>query len=385
MPGILPAVASAVATAAPTVAASSASAAASASLTATLTSFATSALTNLAISAALSILNPQVGQAGRPVDWLLDPDAPIPFAAGRVGAAGSVVHKATFGPDKMYYGFVTVLSGAGPIKSFQTFRGDEETVTFDGTGKAISSQWTGEMWMKTQRGLQPTTSAITSPTGLKNGTSLPGWGASSRLNGKAAYMMVLGENSKRTAYPTGEPKPLWVIEGLYGWDPRLDSTYPGGSGSCRLNDPATWVYLTNPPLWALKWALGLWEGPTGKGAPQVDYQVGGIGAKVEGIDVPAFVNAANIADANGWTVAAYPTTDDDKSQVLDGFLQASGCIYAQKAGKISCIQRAAPARQSSLSRQPTQPVHSKSTRRQAGSTASTPCAPSSGQKTTAGR
>lgn len=49
-----------------------------------------------------------------------------------------------------------------------------------------------------------------------------------------------------------------------------------------------------------------------------------------------------MSDANGWTVAAYPNTDDDKSQVLDAFLQAGGCVYAQRAGKISCIQRAAP-------------------------------------------
>src|SRR5690606_30984382 len=47
-------------------------------------------------------------------------------------------------------------------------------------------------------------------------------------------------------------------------------------------------------------------------------------------------------DANSWTVCAYPTTDDDKSQVLDSFLQAGGAIYATRAGKVSCIQRSAP-------------------------------------------
>ncbi|HEY1071512.1 hypothetical protein [Brevundimonas sp.] len=318
-----------------------ASAAATATLTSTLMSVATNVLTNLAISAALSALQPQVGVAGRTFEWTLDPDGPIPFAAGRVGVAGSVVYRKTYGPDLMYYGFVSVLSGAGPIDGFETFRGDDEFVTFDGAGKAITSQWKGEMWLKQSFGTQPDT-ALVSPAGLKNNVTLPGWTGANRLSGKAAYMLVLGENSKRTAYPTGEPKPLYVIRGLKGWDPRQDSTYPGGAGPCRLNDPSTWVYIANPILWALKWSLGLWEGPIGKGAPQVDYQVGGIGAKLSGIDVPAFVAAANVADANGWTVAAYPTTDDDKSQVLDAFLQAGGAIYAQRAGKISCIQRAAP-------------------------------------------
>lgn len=100
-------------------------------------------------------------------------------------------------------------------------------MTFDGNGKATSSQWSGEMWMHTRFGTQPDTALVT-PTGLKNSATLPGWTTGHKLSGKACYMLVLGENSKRTAYPTGEPKPLWVIEGLYGWDPRLDSTYPGG-------------------------------------------------------------------------------------------------------------------------------------------------------------
>lgn len=341
MPFLLPAAASAVAAAAPAAAAAGASAAASAGIGATLTSIAGNVLMNVAISAAMSIFQPQVGVAGRTFEWTLDPDGPIPFAAGRIGVPGSAVYRKTFGPDLMYYGIPSVISGAGPIDGYEAFLADDETVTFDGSGKAVSSQYAGELWYKTKLGTQPDT-AITSPTGLKNGATLPGWTSAHKLSGKACYMIVMGENSKGSAFPTGEIKPLPTLRGLKVYDPRLDSTYPGGSGAHRLADPSTWTYSANPILWALKWTLGLWEGPNGKGAPQVDYQVGGIGAKLSGIDVPAFVAAANVADANGWTCAAYPTTDDDKHQVLTGFLQAGGAVYAQRAGKISCIQRAAP-------------------------------------------
>ncbi|MRL69911.1 hypothetical protein [Brevundimonas sp. SPF441] len=341
MPFLLPAAASAVSAAAPAAAAAGASAAASAGIGATLTSIAGNVLMNVAISAAMSIFQPQVGVAGRTFEWTLDPDGPIPFAAGRIGVPGSAVYRKTFGPDLMYYGIPSVLSGAGPIDGFEGFMADDETVTFDGSGKAVSSQYAGELWYKTKLGTQPDT-AITSPTGLKNGATLPGWTSAHRLSGLASYMIVMGENSKGTAFPTGEIKPIITFRGLKVYDPRKDSTYPGGSGAHRLADPATWTYSANPILWALKWTLGLWAGPNGKGAPQVDYQVGGIGAKLSGIDIPAFVAAANVADANGWTCAAYPTTDDDKHQVLTGFLQAGGAIYAQRAGKISCIQRAAP-------------------------------------------
>lgn len=88
--------------------------------------------------------------------------------------------------------------------------------------------------------------------------------------------------------------------------------------------------------------MGLWEDTTGKGAPQFGQQVGGIGAPIDSIDVASFIEAANIADANGWTTAAWPSTDDDKAQVLDAFLQAGGAYYIERAGKIACLHRAAP-------------------------------------------
>lgn len=341
MPFLLPAAATAVAAAAPAAAATTAAATAGA----TLTSIATNIAMNVAISAVMSALQPQVGTGGRSWEWTLSPDGPIPFAAGRIGVPGAAVHKATFGPDLMYYGIPSVLSGAGPIDGYETFKADDELVTFDANGKAISSQYAGELWFRRTMGNQPDI-AVTSPPGLKNNATLPGWGAQHKLSGKAAYMVVMGENSKGTAFPTGEIKPMITLRGLKGWDPRLDSTWPGGDGPCRLDNPATWVYLRRPGLWGLKWALGLWEGPTLKGAPAhgsaTDYQVGGIGAKLSGIDIAAFVNLENICDANDWTVSAYPTTDDDKFAVLESFLQAGGATFAMRAGKISCIQRAAP-------------------------------------------
>lgn len=340
MPHILPLAATAAAAAAPIATATAATATAS-TLSATLVSVASQAAVSMAINAAMSVLSPKVGSAGRPVDWTLNPDGPIPFAFGRVGVAGAVVHKRTFGPDKMYYGFVSCVSGAGPIAGFEAFTADDFPVTFNGAGMAVTSEWTGEMWRATRLGTQPDT-WLPTPTGLKHNAILPNWTASHRASGKALSMLVMGENSKRTAYPNGEVKPLEIFRGLLCWDPRLDSSYPGGAGSCRLDNPSTWVWSENPIICALRWCLGLWESPTGKGTPFIGQQVGGIGSRLSGIDVPAFVAAANVCDANGWTCAAYPNTDDDKHQVLVSFLQAAGAIYSQRAGKISLIQRAAP-------------------------------------------
>jgi hypothetical protein len=342
VPHLLPAAASAIAQAAPTAAAT----AAKATVMGTLKSVAFNALTSLAISSALSVFSPAVGASARQVEFVIDPDGPIPFAAGRVGVSGSVIHRDTFGPDLMYYGIPFVLSGAGPITAIESFMADDHPMAFDANGGATTEPYRQELFFRSVLGFQPAPAALTTPSGLKKGATLPGWTSAHKLSGKAAGLIVMAENSKGSAFPTGEIKPLIQLLGLKGWDPTLDSTYPGGDGPCRLHDASTWVTLTCPILWGLKWALGLWEGPTLKGAPAhdslTDHQVGGIGARLSGIDVPAFVAASNIAKANAWTVSAYPNTDDDKHQVLEAFLQTGGATYSQRAGKISCISRAAP-------------------------------------------
>ena len=348
MPQAIPMVVAAITTAAT---ATATAVGASAAAAAAFATFAVNAVGTLALSAALTLastaMQPKVASSGTAIDWTADPDAPMHFAFGRVGVAGQLVHNAVYGPDKMFVGFVGVVSSAGPINGFVGFRADETTVTFDGSGKAITSDYAGEMYLTRQVGLQPTTTGLSSPSGLKNGATMPGWGSSYKLNAKAAYMMTLAENSKRSAFEGKVPTGIHTLEGLRCWDPRLDSTYPGGSGSCRLNDPATWLYSTNAYLHALKWVLGLWEGPTLKGAPAhdstTDYQVGGIGARVDGVVVQDYVEAATAFDENEtWACAAWPSTDDDKAAVLDSFLQAGGGIYAQKAGKIGCVHRIAP-------------------------------------------
>lgn len=313
--------------------------------TATLAQIATVAAVGIGAGvggiAASKALTPEIGSQGAAVRWEANPDAPLRFAFGRVGVKGSIIDAAIYGPDRMYVSFACTVSAAGPIKRFVSFRAGDYYMTFDGAGAAVNEPYRGEMWLATRLGAQPDT-ALSLPSGLKNGAAFPGWGTARKLSGSACYLVTLGENSKRSAYEGKVPGFVTVIEGLFCYDPRQDSTYPGGSGSCRLNNPATWVWTQNPILFALKWTLGLWEGPTGKGAPQVDYQVGGIGAKVESIRLATVVEAANVADANGWTSAAWPSTDDDKAQVLDGFLKAGGARYAEIAGQIAFIHRAAP-------------------------------------------
>lgn len=280
------------------------------------------------------LLTPQVGVGGSPTDWQADPDAGIPFVVGRRGVAGNIVHRDEWGPDNRYQSFVSVYSAGGPIQSFGTFQADETAVTFGTYGRVGSGTWQDVMWLDTRLGAQPDT-ALETPADKGDPTvsgAMPEWGSAYKLSGKAASMWTLALDHDRKRYPSGDPRPRIDIEGILGYDPRLDSTYPGGSGSCRVDDRTTYVYSQNPIIGALNNALGYREN---------GELVGGIGSSIGGIDVAAFVECANIADANGWTVSAHFTTKDDNHQVLLGFLQAGGATYANNAGLISCVSRAA--------------------------------------------
>nr|WP_314432382.1 hypothetical protein [uncultured Brevundimonas sp.] len=304
-------------------------------LAGSVTLFGVSAGTLNMVSAGLTAVGgllekPQSAGSGSPSDWTSNPDQPTPFAFGRVGCAGKIIHRDEFGPDNFRQVIVSVYSGAGPVRSFQSYKAGDLTVSFTGAGAAIG-KYAGQMWRATRSGSQPDTAlALSLPGGA--GQQVPGWGSNHKLSGKACDMLVLQQDSKFSVYPSGEPTPLAVIEGVYGYDPRFDDTYPGGAGTCRLGIRATYRWIDNPIIAALNWALGLVEN---------GQVVGGVGASIDGIDVPAFVEAANIADANDWKVTAWPDTSEDVSQVLKQFLQAGGASYARHAGKISCVSRGA--------------------------------------------
>lgn len=279
-----------------------------------------------------AVLAPKVDIGGAPDQWQSDVDAPIPFIVGRVGTRGFKVHRDGWGDENRYRTIVTAYSGAGPIKGVEKWIANTQTLTIGANGAVTApSAYAGKMWVISTPGNQPQASALMQ-TGLDAASpAMEGWNASSRISGKFHSLATFYRDSKFKSFPSGEPQLTTVAEGIYAYDPRLDSTYPGGSGSCRLNDASSWVYSVNPFIHALKWILGYFE--NGK-------LVGGIGADISEVDVAAFVAGANVADANGWEISARPTTKDDKHEVLSAMLQAGGGRYLDKGGRYSCMVKA---------------------------------------------
>ncbi len=284
-----------------------------------------------AASAALNvIMSPRVDAAGAPERWSPDPTAPIGVLVGTRGVGGQVIHKAAYGPDNRFLSFVSVISAAGPIKSFGAFKADRLTVTFGSNGVATNGgNFKDNMWLATEPGRQAQPAALIQ-SGLPGGGTLPNWSAAHKASGKAHMIWTLRQDSKFETY-AARPVPICSgAQGVYGYDPRLDSTWPGGSGSCRLNDPSTYVWIDRPGLAALNWALGFRE--NGK-------VVAGMNLPISAIDIDAHIALENICEANGWTVSAWPTTADAKGEVYRAFLQAGGATYSTHAGQLSPILR----------------------------------------------
>lgn len=271
-------------------------------------------------------------KGGDPKEFNYDPDAGLPFPMGRVMVPGTLNYRVGFGPTNRFNAIVATVAASGPIQSFVSSTFNDEVTSFGTNDVATDGEHSGAMWMQRLVGTQPQ-AALTFPTGLDVAGQPPtGWDEDYGQSGRAVFLLTMFENSKKTEFGGGVPVVRNVVEGLLGWDP-LD-------GASEVDDVSTWVYLTEGGRWALNWCIGRWEGPDGVGGygtPYLSSIVGGIGAPLSGIDVPGFEAVAETADANGWTMAACPTSADDKIDVLEDLLQASGAVRSRKAGKLSCI------------------------------------------------
>lgn len=283
---------------------------------------------SLLASSALSPPQVGLGAAGTQVDFQADTNAGVPLVIGRTGTAGKIVHVMTTGAAHKngHLAYKVVLS-AGPIEGVESFSANGVPVAFAGD-TAQTGKYLNQMWMRDDLGTKPQAANV--PGGYDPAWT-PEWTAAHKLSGLASAWWTMYFSPE--AYPTGTPPPMWVVLGPAVYDPRKDSTYPGGVGPQRADDETTWSFAgrDNPYLQALTWCLG--RRANGK-------LVHGAGVPLASIDVAAFVNGANIAEANGWTVGGEITSSDRKWEVLRAMLQAGGGVPAFTGGRLTCVVRA---------------------------------------------
>lgn len=282
---------------------------------------------------------------GASTQVMIGANMPSPYIIGECYFAGVRVHHVGYGPDSSSgvknpsLGMVDIFSVGGPVQALTGVYLDFTQTSFAGgtSGEAVG-HYAGHLWIDSQLGETPEGSALTPQY-----APMPDWGAGYKLSGKAAILWNARFPKDGKRYGSGFPQSGAIWQGVLTYDPREDSTYPGGSGAHRWADPsdkaafsaakATWSYDPNPGLHALRYALGTWErDETNTSAEYV--QTFGIGLPMDAIWVEDFVELANVCEANGWSCHGILFEPGDKWDNLKNILAAGGAEPAFRNGKL---------------------------------------------------
>jgi hypothetical protein len=183
------------------------------------------------------------------------------------------------------------------------------------------------------------------------------WNQNARLTGCAYshWRFKLTGNSKKAESPfvSGLPSRITVIgRGGKLYDPRRDSTVPGGNGPMRADDQSTWRFTTddgvtigeNLPLQILRVVLGWRIRNPSTGALKLAT---GSGVPPRRINLASIAVAANLADelvnrsAGGqeprYHGAGVVSEGDDPKTVLDMLCTACCARFRDTGGKLSLV------------------------------------------------
>lgn len=248
---------------------------------------------------------------------------PTPYLMGRSYGGGALVHDIGYGGtiDKVPnpYRFMAIIYSIGPVAALVSTQADFTPITFSGT--TASGYYSGWLYRDYQLGALPEADALAAQFGTPTD-----WSTAHKLSGKAAIAYTLKFDKAGKVFSGGVPQLGAVWDGVLAYDPREDSTYPGGSGSQRIDDETTWAWSDNPAVHALTYAIGRYQN---------DVKVFGIDLGDASIDVDAFVAWANVCEANGWKVGGTIYEPGDKWQNLKLICQAGAAEPLFSGGKLT--------------------------------------------------
>lgn len=269
-----------------------------------------------------------VGQAS---DITIGANQPIPYLMGYAYSGGALIHDTAWGGevsgvDNPYAALTIVYSGAGPIKGLVKTQAEFTDLMVLGT--AVTGYYNGFLWRDFLPGVGPAPGAL-----VAQWPGEPNWGAAYKLSGFAAIKWSMKFDKKGKIWASGVPQLGGIFEGVYAYDPRQDSTVPGGSGPCRIGQEGTYVYSRNAAVHACTYAYGRYQ--NGKKIFGVDL---GDGA----IDLANIIAWANICDANGWTVNGTIYEPGDKWDNIKLIAKAGGGQPIPPAGGLLRFDYDAP-------------------------------------------
>lgn len=224
-----------------------------------------------------------------------------------------------------------------PINSLLAVYDGKQTLTFSGdptTGWVSCNQHktadgAAAMWIRVYKGVF--SGAVADATLI----SISGGAWTSAHKGTGLSYAIVKYDYDADAFPNGEPELVFAVQGAKLYDDRKDSTVLGGSGSQRLNNPATWTYTDNTAVAIAQYLRGFTIG--GK-------RILGVGAESRDLLPAMLFSAYNTCDQNvsysGGTEKRYVTginlgTDDTAENHLTDLAYAMDGKIFDRGGSIT--------------------------------------------------
>lgn len=253
---------------------------------------------------------------------ILGANNPQPYLMGRSYSGGVQVHDVGYGGKRddvnnPYRFMAVVYSCCGPVQALDAVQFDYVTVPFSGT--AATGYYDDYFWRDFQLGARPEGDAL-----APRFSGAPDWGSSYKLSGFAAIGYSFKWSKKGKRFTGGQIPAIGAIwRGVKVYDPRLDSTFPGGAGTHRITDEGTWAYSANPALHALAYAYGRYVN---------GIKVFGADLGAASIDLVQVVAWANVCDANDWELGGTIYEPGDKWNNLKRICEAGGAQPVMRGG-----------------------------------------------------
>lgn len=260
----------------------------------------------------------------------LETVAPRKFLLGSTAGANDVRYQSYTGSNQDTYWQVIVLA-SHQINAIKEIWFDNEQAY---GGGSVLGRYVGFLTV--------TTRTLGSSS---NGVPIDStWTSACTLTG-CAYLVLsfkLSDNgSTKSPFASGVTRRITTrCDGALVYDPRLDSTVTGGSGSQRAGTQSTWAWDangSNNPALQLLWYLLGWQ-INGKLAV-------GMGIPPARIDLPSFITAANHCDESvsltgGGTEPRYRTKGvmseaDSRKSVIDMLCACMNATLRDAGGKLS--------------------------------------------------
>lgn len=304
---------------------------------------------SLALSSLLAPKRASVAERQASVLTMSLGETPRAVVVGQDATGGSLDNAWNDGGDFEFETLVISLSDV-PVHSLVAFYVNDKRYVFTANGVQRQDGLANggdSLWIEFRSGA-PTD---TIPTYISSqGVTAGEWTSGELADGfnKGCAYVVVRYKINDKVWTTGRPSFKWELKGALVYDPRKDSTVPGGSGAHRWGTPSTYEWSDNAEILRANFMWGFWNYANATTGPQLMV---GPGKSFEEVPTADVIARANICDElvslkAGGTEKRYRAggtiyADDGWLEVEENFAAAMGGQLVERNGAIGVLPGAA--------------------------------------------